>query len=51
MLRYLHAGTALVLALAAPAAVYAVNGAVEPWAFVLGGVLAFSYWYFGPWLF
>ncbi|MGD9846464.1 MAG: hypothetical protein AB7O60_00415 [Variibacter sp.] len=51
MLRFLHAGMTLALALAVPAAIYAVNGGVEPWAFGLGGVVAFSYWYFGPWFF
>ncbi len=51
MLRRLHAGTALVLARGVPAAVSAVSGAVGPWAFALGGVPAFSYWYFGPWFF
>jgi hypothetical protein len=27
--------------------VYLVNGTVEPWAFVLGAVIGFGYWYFG----
>jgi len=33
-----------------PLAIYLINGAIEPWAFVLGAVIGFSYWYFGPWL-
>jgi hypothetical protein len=31
-----------------PLAIYLINGTVAPWAFVLGAVLGFAYWYFGP---
>jgi len=50
-LRTFHAISCVAVALAVPPAIYLVNGVVEPWGFVLGGVIGFSYWYFGPWLF
>lgn len=36
------------IALAIPVTVYLVNGVAEPWTFVLGAVIGFSYWYFFP---
>jgi hypothetical protein len=44
----IHRAVALAIALAVPLAIYLVNGTVEPWAFVLGAVIGFSYWYFLP---
>ena len=49
-LRLLHRIISVVIALAVPTAIYLINGTIEPWTFVLGAVLGFSYWYFGPWL-
>ena len=49
-LRTFHRATSVAIALAVPLAIYLINGTIEPWAFVLGAVLGFSYWYFGPWL-
>ena len=34
------------LVFAVPLAVYLVNGTVESWAFPLGAVMGFCYWYF-----
>jgi hypothetical protein len=50
MLRSFHILISAGVAVAVPALVYVLNGVLEPWALVLGLVLAFSYWYFGPWL-
>ena len=44
----IHRVVAVVIALAVPLAIYLINGTVEPWAFVLGAVVGFSYWYFFP---
>ena len=47
----IHRAVALAIALAVPLTTYMVNGAVEPWAFVLGAVIGFCYWYFFPFVF
>jgi len=44
----IHRVVAVAIALAVPLAIYLINGSVEPWAFVLGAVVGFSYWYFFP---
>ena len=44
----IHRAVAVANAFAVPLAVYLVNGTVEPWAFVLGAVIGFCYWYFFP---
>ena len=43
-----HRTIAVAIALAVPLAIYLVNGTIEPWSFILGAVIAFSYWYFFP---
>jgi hypothetical protein len=43
-----HRVISVAVACAVPVAVYFMNGSVEPWAFVLGAVIGFSYWYFFP---
>ena len=50
LLRAAHAAISVAIALAVPLAVYLVNGTLESWAFVLGAVVGFSYWYFFPFL-
>jgi len=47
-LRWLHRAISVAIAIAVPAAIYLVNGTIEPWAFVLGAVAGVTYWYFGP---
>jgi hypothetical protein len=47
-LRLFHRIMSVAVALAMPMAIYLINGTIEPWAFVLGAVVGFSYWYFGP---
>jgi len=47
-LRTFHAVTSVAIGLAVPLVIYLVNGTIEPWAFVLGAVIGFGYWYFGP---
>ncbi len=44
----LHLPLSVVIGLAVPAAVYFVNGSAPFAAFVLGAVVGFCYWYFGP---
>ncbi len=44
----IHRVVAGAIALAVPLAIYLINGTVEPWAFVLGAVVGFNYWYFFP---
>ena len=39
--------SAVVVGLAVPLIIFVVNGAVEPWAFVLGAAIAIG-WYFLP---
>jgi hypothetical protein len=45
-LRFAHRAVAAGLVFAVPAAVYLINGTVEPSAFVLGAVMGFCFWYF-----
>jgi membrane protease YdiL (CAAX protease family) len=42
----IHRALAISLVFAAPLAVYLANGTVEFWAFLLGAVMGFCYWYF-----
>jgi hypothetical protein len=42
----IHRAIAISLVFAVPLAVYSVNGVVEAWAFLLGAVTGFCYWYF-----
>jgi hypothetical protein len=48
--RVFRAVSALVVGIAVPALIYAVNGTVEPWAFVLGATIAIA-WYVLPFFF
>jgi len=43
-----HRLVAVAIACAVPVVVYLINGSLEPWSFVLGAVVGFSYWYFFP---
>jgi hypothetical protein len=43
----IHRALAVSLIFAMPLAVYLANGTVELWAFLLGVVMGFCYWYFG----
>jgi hypothetical protein len=47
-LQIVHRASAVVVALVVPAVLYLVNGEAEPWAFALGALIGFSYWYFFP---
>jgi hypothetical protein len=49
-LRLYHRIMSVAVALAVPMVIYLLNGTIEPWAFVLGAVIGFSYWYFRAWL-
>jgi hypothetical protein len=40
----------LMVAVAVPGALYAINGVLEPWMFILGAVIGFGCWYFFPFL-
>ncbi|MCB1412538.1 MAG: hypothetical protein KDJ76_05380 [Xanthobacteraceae bacterium] len=44
----LHRIASLVAAAAVPAALFCINGVLEPWMFVLGAVIGFGCWYFFP---
>jgi hypothetical protein len=44
----LHRSIAVAIGLGVPVAVYLINGTVEPSAIVLGAVMGFTYWYWGP---
>jgi hypothetical protein len=48
LLTIVHRTVAVAIALAVPLAVYLVNGSVEAWAFGLGAVTGFVYWYYFP---
>ena len=41
-----HSIVSIGVALAVPCLIYLVNGALEPWMFVLGAVFGSTYWYF-----
>jgi hypothetical protein len=41
-----HKGVAIAIAAVVPLAVYLVNDSIEEWAFGIGAVMGFSYWYF-----
>jgi hypothetical protein len=45
-LRVAHGAAATAFVPAVPLAVYLVNGTFEPWAFLLGAVMGFCFWYF-----
>ena len=47
----IHRAVAVAISLAVPLAVYLINGTVEAWAFVLGAVIGFGFWYFFPFAF
>jgi hypothetical protein len=47
-LKTFHRTTSVVVGLAVPVAIFLINGTLAPWAFVLGAVIGFGYWYFGP---
>jgi hypothetical protein len=50
-LRTFHRATSVAIGLAVPLAIYLINGAIEPWAFVLGAVIGFLllvFWSMAP---
>jgi hypothetical protein len=49
-LRAFHILSSIAIGLAVPLVIYLVNGTIEPWTFILGAVIGFGYWYWGPWL-
>ena len=47
-LTIVHRALAVAIALAVPLTIYLINGTAESWAFALGAVIGFCYWYFFP---
>jgi hypothetical protein len=45
-----HRLLSLAVAIAAPVAIYVINGTLELWTIVLGAVIGFGYWYFFPFI-
>jgi len=48
VLSILHRSISVVIAVAVPAAVYMANGSIALEFIMLGAVIGFAYWYWGP---
>ena len=48
MLPVLHRSISVIVAVAVPAAAFVANGSVTLEFIVLGAVIGFAYWYWGP---
>ena len=47
-MRKLHAMISLAIAIAVPAAIYGMNGEIALEFIVLGAIMGFAWWYWGP---